>query len=162
MSEKSLLETIKADVKEAMLNKETQRLQTLRLLTAAIKQREIDKRTAGHAEVADRSQALSDMEILETLDKMIKQRRESIAQFTQGNRADLAEQEQAEIDILAKYLPPALSDPEVENLIRQAIAATQASSPKDMGKVIAHLKPQVQGRVDMGKVSGKVKALLGQ
>lgn len=150
---------INEDVKNAMRNKETQRLNTLRLLTAAIKQRTIDNRTKTDI-VANRDQTLTNQEILEILDKMIKQRRESIVQYQAGNRQDLVDQETAEITVLEEYLPPPLTPNEIESLIAGAIKETGASSIKDMGKVMGIIKPKVQGRADIGEVSAKIKLLL--
>ena len=121
----------------------------LRLINAAIKQREIDERIT-----------LDDAQILAVLDKMTKQRRESLAQYQTANRQDLADQEQFELDIIQRYLPTPLTDDELNALIKQAIAATGAASMQDMGKVMNILKPQVQGRTDMGSLSNKIKTLL--
>lgn len=136
-------------VKSAMRAGEKARLGTLRLATAALKQREVDERIE-----------LTDEDVLATLSKMIKQRRESIAQYEQAGRADLAAQEQAEIDILSDFLPQPLSAEEIDRLIDQAIAETGASSVRDMGKVMNILRPQLQGRADVGAVSGRVKERL--
>lgn len=134
-------------VKEAMRAKESQRLGTLRLLTAAIKQQEVDTRTE-----------LDDTQIIAIVSKMIKQRQESITQYTQGNRLDLAANEQAEIDILKTYLPAALSPAEVDAAIEAAFTTVQPQTPQDMGKVMAILKPQLAGRADLAEVSKRVKA----
>ena len=116
---------------------------------AAIKQREVDERIT-----------LEDPQVIEVLDKMLKQRRESIIQYKQGQRQDLVDKEAFEVDIVQEYLPPALDETELEALINEAINIVGANSPKDMGKVIGILKPRIQGRADMGKVSGKIKEKL--
>lgn len=146
----SLKQQINEQVKAAMKAGQKGRLKVLRLLTAAIKQREVDERIE-----------LDDAQVLAILDKQVKQRRESIEQYRAGNRADLADAEQAEIDVLAEFLPEPLSDDELAALIDQAIAATGASAMADMGKVMAGLKPKVQGRADMKQVSAAVRAKLG-
>lgn len=151
MTTSSLKTRILDDIKAAMKAQEKVRLATLRLLTAAIKQVEVDKRIE-----------LSDADILALLDKMIKQRRESIKQFEQANRQDLIDKETAELDILQTYLPQAMSEAEVSTLIQQAIAELHAQSMQDMGKVMAIVKPKVQGRADMNQVSVLVKSLLNQ
>lgn len=128
---------------------EKDRLVVLRMLTAAIKQREVDERIE-----------LDDTQVLTVLEKMIKQRRESIAQYEKGGRDDLAAREAAEIEVLQPFLPEPLDEAEIEALIEAAITETGATSIRDMGKVMAHIKPQVQGRADMGAVSGRIKARL--
>jgi uncharacterized protein YqeY len=133
----------------AMKSHDKPLLGILRLINAAIKQREIDERIT-----------LDDAQILAVLDKMTKQRRESLAQYQTANRQDLADQEQFELDIIQRYLPTPLTDDELNALIKQAIAATGAASMQDMGKVMNILKPQVQGRTDMGSLSNKIKTLL--
>lgn len=137
-------------VKDAMRAKDKDRLGTLRLATAEFKKIEVDERIE-----------LDDTRVLAVLDKMIKQRKDSVTQFNQGGRPDLADKEQIEINVLQEFLPAALSDAELEALIKAAIAESGAEGMKDMGKVMALLKPQVQGRADMGAVSQKLKALLG-
>lgn len=137
-------------VKDAMRAKDKERLATLRLATSALKQIEVDERIE-----------LDDTRVLAVLDKMVKQRKDSAEQFTQGNREDLAEKELTEIDVLKEFLPQAMSDAEIEAMIQAAISETGASGMKDMGQVMAIVKPQAQGRADMGEVSKKVKALLG-
>ena len=137
-------------VKDAMRAKDKDRLATLRLATAEFKKVEVDERIE-----------LDDARVIAILDKMIKQRKDSVEQFTKGGRTDLAEKEQAEIAVLQEYLPAALSDDELNTLIKQAVADTGAEGMKDMGKVMAALKPQVQGRTDMGALSQKIKGLLG-
>ena len=137
-------------IKDAMRAKEKDRLTVLRMATSALKQIEVDERIE-----------LDDTRVLALLEKLVKQRRESVDQFRKGGREDLAERELAEITMLQEFLPEALSEAEVDAIIREAIAATGASSAKDMGKVVGAVKPKVQGRADMGAVSQKIKALLG-
>lgn len=138
------------DMKAAMKGGDRPRLAVIRLINAAIKQREVDERIE-----------LGDEQVLAVLDKMVKQRRDSITQYTDAGRTDLAEMEQAEVEIIQGYLPAALGDDEIAAIIEQAIADTGASSMADMGKVMGKVKPQVQGRADVGAVSGLVKAKLG-
>lgn len=145
----TLKERITEDMKSAMRAGEKERLGTIRLALAAIKQREVDERIT-----------LDDGQVLAVLEKMIKQRKEAITQFQAGGRADLVAKESAEVSILEAYLPARLSDAELDALITGAIAATGATSPKDMGKVIASVKSQAQGRADMGVVSARVKEKL--
>ena len=145
----TLKERILEDVKSAMRSGEKERLATLRLITAAIKQREVDERIT-----------LDDVLILAVIEKMIKQRKESIVQFEAGGRADLVVKEQAELAILVAYQPAQLSEAEVDGLIAAAIAATGATSIKDMGKVVANVKAAAAGRADMAAVSARVKAKL--
>jgi uncharacterized protein len=146
----TLKDRITEDMKTAMRAAEKERLGTIRMLQAAIKQREVDERIA-----------LDDAQVLGVIEKMIKQRKESIAQFEQGGRADLATKERTEIEWLQAYLPAQLTDVEVDALIRDAIAATGAASVKDMGKVMGLVKTQAAGRADMGAVSARIKAALG-
>ncbi len=146
----TLKQRLTDDMKTAMRSKEAQRLGVIRMVIAAIKQREIDERIE-----------LDDSQVLAILDKMTKQRRDSIEQFTLGNRPELADKERAEITIISDYLPPALSEAELETMITDAIATSGASSPKEMGKVIGLLKSKLQGRADMGAVSAQIKAKLG-
>jgi uncharacterized protein YqeY len=146
----SLKETINNAVKTAMKAKEKEKTATLRLITSAIKQIEVDER-----------RELSDDDVIAVLTKMVKQRRESIEQFTKGNRTDLADKEVAELDIIQDYLPEQLSEEEIDTLIAKAITDSGAETIKDMGKVMGILKPQLQGRAEMGPVSGKIKAKLG-
>lgn len=141
---------ITEDVKLAMKAGDKARLGVLRMLTAELKNREVVL-----------SQELTDAVVIEALEKMLKQRRDSESQFRAGNRPDLAEIEAAEIVVLSHYLPQALTEAELEALIVQGIAETGAAGMKDMGKVMAWLKPQVAGRTDMGKLSGLIKARLG-
>ncbi len=151
MSEQlTLKQRIQEDMKSAMRAQEKQRLDAIRLILAAIKQIEVDERI-----VAD------DARVLAILDKMIKQRRDSVAQYQQGNRQDLAELENFEIQLIQQYMPAQLSDAEVESLIVAAIASTGATGAKDMGKVMAELKPKLQGRADVSAASAKVKEKLG-
>ena len=145
----SLKERIQEDMKSAMRNKDSKRLGVIRLIMAAIKQREVDERIT-----------LDDAQVIEVLDKMLKQRRESIIQYEKGQRQDLADKESYEITIVQEYLPPALDETELESLISEAINLVGATSSKDMGKVIGILKPRIQGRADMGKVSGRIKEKL--
>lgn len=140
---------IQEDMKTAMRAKEKERLGTIRLILAAFKQREVDERIE-----------LNDEQVLVILDKLAKQRRESISQFEKADRNDLVAIEQAELAIIQAYLPEALSDDEIETLIQAAIANTGAAEMKDMGKVMAELKPKMQGRADMGAVSAKIKSQL--
>jgi len=144
-----LKDRITEDMKTAMRAREAARLSTIRLLLAAIKQKEVDERVA-----------LSDVDIAAIIDKMIKQRRESIAQFEAGSRPELAAAESAEIDILQTYLPQRLSGEEIDALIEAAIAGAGASGVAAMGKVMSTLKPQLAGRADMAQVSARVKARL--
>jgi uncharacterized protein YqeY len=140
---------ITEDMKAAMRAKDTARLGTVRLLLSAMKQKEVDERVT-----------LTDADVLAIIDKMMKQRRESIAQFEKAGRNDLADGEKAEIAVLSAYLPQQLSETEVAAAIAAAIAETGAAGAKDMGKVMALLKPRLAGKTDMGKVSGLVKAKL--
>ena len=137
-------------VKVAMRAKDKERLSTLRLATSALKQVEVDERIE-----------LDDTRVLAILDKMVKQRKDSVEQFTQGGRDDLAQKELAEIEVLKDFLPAAMSDEDIAAIIQSAIEQTSAEGMKDMGKVMGVVKPQVQGRADMGAVSKKVKELLG-
>ncbi len=145
----SLKRRLNEDMKTALKAKETQRLGAVRLALAAIKQREIDDR-----------KELTDAEVVGVVEKMIKQRRDSIAQYTAGGRKDLADQEQFEIDVLAAYLPQQASAAEIEAAIAEAIASTGAQGVADMGKVMGQVKAKLAGRADMGQVSARVKAKL--
>ena len=136
-------------MKTAMRSKDSTRLSTVRMMLAAIKQREVDERIE-----------LADADVLSIIDKMIKQRRDSIAQFEAGKREDLAAAERAEIAVLEAYLPAKLADAEIDALIADAIAATGASGIAGMGKVMAQVKPKVAGRADIGAVSARIKAKL--
>ncbi len=146
----SLRERITEDMKAAMRAGEKDRLGLIRMLQAGIKQREVDERIT-----------LGDVETLAVIDKMIKQRRESVAQFEAGGRADLVAKESAEIAALTAYLPARLSDAELEAIVREAIATAGAASVRDMGKVMAIVKAKAAGRADMGVVGARVKAALG-
>ena len=141
---------ITEDMKTAMRSGEKDRLSCIRMLQAGIQQREVDERIT-----------LDDAQVLSVIDKMIKQRRESVTQFEAGKRADLVAKESAEIAWLTQYLPAQLGDTELEALIREAIAATGAASMKDMGKVMGLLKPKAQGRTDIGALSARIKTALG-
>ena len=145
----SLKEQITADMKSAMKNGDKGRLATIRLILAAVKQVEVDTR-----------EDVDDQSMLAILDKMAKQRRESISQFEQAEREDLVAKETQELNIITEFLPKALSEEEISELIDQAMQDTAASSMKDMGKVMGILKPQIQGRADMGKVSQLIKSRL--
>jgi uncharacterized protein YqeY len=138
------------DMKAAMRSGEKERLGVIRMITAAIKQREVDERIT-----------LDDSQVLSVLEKMIKQRKESLVQFQAGNRPDLVEKETAEVTLLQSYLPAQLSDADVDALITAAIASTGAASIKDMGKVMGIIKGKAQGRADMAAVGAKIKAKLG-
>jgi len=140
---------ITEDMKDAMRAKDAPRLSTIRMLLAAVKQREVDER-----------RELADADVVAVIDRMIKQRRDSIAQFEAGHRADLAAVERAELEVLAAYLPKALSEAEIDALVAEAIAATGAAGAAGMGKVMAALKPKLAGRADLGAVSAKVKSRL--
>jgi len=146
----TLKERITEDMKAAMRASEKERLSTIRMVQAAIKQREVDERIV-----------LDDTQVIAVLEKMVKQRKESVAQFEQGGRADLVDKEKAEIVLLQAYLPTQLSDGEVEALVRDAIASTGAASIKDMGKVMGAVKSKAAGRADMGAVSARIKTALG-
>jgi uncharacterized protein YqeY len=145
----TLKERITEDMKAAMRASDKERLSTIRMLQAAIKQREVDERIT-----------LDDAQVVAVLEKMVKQRKESVVQFEQGGRPDLADKEKAEIALLTAYLPAQLSEAEVDALIREAIAATGAASVKDMGKVMGIVKAKAAGRADMGAVSARIKAAL--
>ena len=147
----TLKERITEDMKSAMRSGEKERLSTIRLALAAIKQREVDERVT-----------LDDGQVLAVLEKMIKQRKEAISQFAAGGRADLVAKESAEIVVLEAYLPAQMSAAEIDALIGQAIASSGASSVKDMGKVMAIVKSQAQGRADMSAVSARVRDKLGR
>ncbi len=146
----SLKAQITEDMKSAMKAGDKDRLKVVRLILAAIKQVEVDKRIE-----------LDDAAVLSVLDKMVKQRRDSVEQFQKGHREDLANIELAEIDVLDNYLPEQLSDAELETMIDEAISATGAESIRDMGKVMGQIKSKAAGRADMGAVGAKVKARLG-
>ncbi|MBI4937046.1 MAG: GatB/YqeY domain-containing protein [Nitrosomonadales bacterium] len=145
----SLKQQISEDMKTAMRARDTARLGAIRLLLAAIKQREVDERIE-----------LSDADVIVIIEKMIKQRRDSISQFEAAGRQELADAEKFEISVLQSYMPQPMSEAEVATAIAEAIASSGAKSPQEMGKVIALLKPKLAGRADMGKVSAQVKASL--
>lgn len=145
----SLKARITEDMKAAMRSGEKDRLGLIRMLMAGVKQREVDERIQ-----------LDDTQVLAVIDKMIKQRKDSVTQFEAGGRADLVAKETAEIGWLTDYLPAQLSEAEVDALIKEAIAATGAASMKDMGKVMGMVKPKAQGRTDMGALSARIKAAL--
>ena len=145
----TLRERVNEDMKSAMKAREAEKLGAIRLLLSAMKQREVDERIT-----------LDDAAVIAIVEKMIKQRKESIAQFEKGARKDLADKEQFEIGVLQAYLPQQLSEAEVAAVVAEAIAASGAKSAADMGKVMAIVKPKLAGKADMGKVSGLVKAKL--
>jgi uncharacterized protein len=149
MPGETLKQRIHADMITAMKAKDSSRLGTIRMLQAAIKQREVDERIE-----------LTDSDVINVLNKMIKQRQESAQQFTAASRPELADKEEVEINILQTYMPTALSESEVDELIKQALIATAANGIKDMGKVMTHLKDRLQGRADMSLVSNKIKTKL--
>ncbi|MDH5471393.1 MAG: GatB/YqeY domain-containing protein [Gammaproteobacteria bacterium] len=149
MSTASLKQRIQDDMKTSMKSGDKARLQVIRLIMSAIKQVEVDERIE-----------LDNDRVITVLDKMTKQRRESADQYEKAGRDDLFQQEMYEIGILKEFLPAELSEAEIETMIEEAISSTGASSIKDMGKVMAQLKPKVQGRADMGAVSGKIKSRL--
>jgi uncharacterized protein YqeY len=144
-----LKEQISADLKEAMRAGDARKRDAIRLLTAALKQKEVDERVT-----------LADADVVTIIDKMLKQRRDSIAQFEKGGRQDLADIEKYELNVLQAYMPQALSEAEITDAVAASIAESGAKSPADMGKVMAVLKPKLAGRADMSKVSGWVKAKL--
>jgi hypothetical protein len=146
----TLKQRVNEDMKAAMRARDPARLSAVRLLLAAMKQKEVDERVE-----------LSDADVLGIIDKMVKQRRESIAQYEKAARADLAAVEKFEIEVLSAYLPQQMGEAEVAQAIAAAVAESGASGVKDMGKVMALLRPRLAGRADMGKVSGQVKAKLG-
>lgn len=149
MTDSALKTRINDDVKTAMRSKDKERLGTLRLLTAAIKQIEVDKRIE-----------LDDEQVVAVVEKMLKQRKDSIEQFEKAGRNELAEIEIKEVTILKEFMPEQMSDANIDTLIDEAIASTGAEAMKDMGKVMGILKPQLAGKADMGAVSGKIKAKL--
>ncbi|HRH80280.1 MAG TPA: GatB/YqeY domain-containing protein [Thiobacillaceae bacterium] len=145
-----LKERINEDMKAALRARETARLSAVRLLLAAVKQREVDERIQ-----------LDDAAVTAVVEKLIKQRKDSVAQYQAAGRQDLADAEQFEIQVLSAYMPEQMSEAEVADLIRQAAAETGANGAKDMGKMMAWLKPRLAGKADMSAVSGLVKAALG-
>jgi hypothetical protein len=150
MSDTTLKDQLGEAMKAAMRAKDKNRLGVIRLIQAAIKQKEVDERIE-----------LDDTAVLAVLDKMLKQRRDSIKQYTDAGRTDLADQEEFEVGIIQEYMPAQLTDDEINAIIDAAIAETGASSMKEMGQVKGKVRPQVQGRADMGAVSGLIKARLG-
>lgn len=146
----SLKAQISEDMKNAMRAKDSARLGAIRLLQSAIKQREVDERIE-----------LSDQDVIAVIEKMLKQRRDSIAAYESANRQDLADVEKFEVSVLQNYLPQALSDDEVSALLEKVVSETGASGIKDMSKVMAAIRPLVVGRADMGKISGLIKTRLG-
>ena len=145
----ALRDRVNDDIKLAMKAREADRLGTLRLLAAAMKQREVDERIT-----------LDDAGVIAVVEKMIKQRRESIAQYEQAARQELADKEKGEIAVLEAYLPAQLSEAEIDAIVAEAVASTGAKSAADMGKVMGIVKPALAGRADMGKVSARVRAKL--
>ena len=145
----SLKDRIQDDMKTAMRAKDKERLGAIRLILAAVKQREVDERIE-----------LNDVQVLGVLEKMIKQRRESLAQYQSAGREDLAARESFEIEVIQSYLPAPLSEADIDTLVANAVAVTGAHSVRDMGKVMALIKDQAQGRADMAKISARVKAHL--
>jgi len=145
----TLLAKIQEDVKAAMRSKDKERLQTLRLITAAVKQKEVDERIE-----------IDDAGLLAVLEKMLKQRKDSIEQFDKAGRDDLSSKEKAEVLVIQEYMPEQMSEDEVAAIVDAAVASTGAESMKDMGKVMGQVKPQVAGKADMGLVSKLVKAKL--
>jgi uncharacterized protein YqeY len=145
----SLKQRINEDMKAAMRAKDQARLESIRMLMAAIQRREVDERIT-----------LDDPQVTAVIEKMIKQSRDAVDQFAKGGRQDLVDKENRDIAILKAYLPEPLSEAEIDKLIEAAIAEAGAISVKDMGKVVGSLKPKLQGRADMGKVSGKIKQRL--
>jgi hypothetical protein len=146
----SLKDRITEDMKNAMRAKDSERLGTIRMITSAIKQREVDERIA-----------LDDSQVLSVIEKMIKTRKESVAQFQSGGRDDLVAKEMKEIELLQGYLPEQVSESEIDSIIAAAIAESGATSIKDMGRAMALVKQRAQGRADMAAVSAKLKAKLG-
>ncbi len=147
----SIKARIHEDMKIALKGGDKARLSTIRLIMAAVKQREVDERVE-----------LDDAQVLAVLDKMAKQRRESISQYRAAGRDDLVQKEETELEVIQSYLPEALAEDEIDALIAAAIEETGAAGIRDMGKVMTRLKPQIQGRADMSQVSAKVKAALAQ
>lgn len=145
----SLSKTIQTDIKNSLRSGNKERLKVLRMISAAIKQKEVDERIT-----------LDETQVLAVLEKMLKQRRDSLSQYQAANRADLAEIEKKEIVIISEFMPASLTEQEVDSLIAQTIEATDASSMKDMGKIMGILKPKMQGRADMGEVSKKIRTIL--
>lgn len=145
----TLKATLSEDMKEALRAKDSQRLSAIRMLRAAIQQREVDER-----------RELSDGEVIGIVERLIRQRRESAAQYDAAGRPDLADKERFEIELLQQYLPQPLSEDQLQALIEEAVMASGAAGPQDMGRVMAALKPKIAGRADMGQVAARVKARL--
>jgi uncharacterized protein len=152
----SIRDQLTADMKDAMKSGDKLRLATIRLMNAAIKDKDINSRTEGHD-----SEKISDASIMDVFAKMVKQRQDSIAAFDAGGRAELAAQERGEMEVIQSYMPKQMSDDEAKVAVAGVIAAVGATSVKDMGKVMAELKAKFSGQMDMGKAGGVVKALLG-
>jgi uncharacterized protein len=152
----SLREKLTADMKDAMKSGDKLKLATIRLMNAAIKDKDINSRTEGHD-----SEKISDAMIMDVFAKMVKQRQDSISAFDAGGRAELAAQERGEMAVIQSYMPKQMSDDEAKAAVAGVIAAVGATSVKDMGKVMAELKAKYSGQMDMGKAGGIVKALLG-
>jgi uncharacterized protein len=152
----SVRDKINADLKDAMKSGDKRKLGTLRLMNAAIKDKDINARTEGHD-----SEKLPDSALMDLFAKMVKQRQDSIAAYEQGGRAELAQQEREEMEIIQGYMPKQMSEAEAKAAIAGVIAALGATSVKDMGKVMAELKAKFSGQIDMGKAGGVVKGLLG-
>lgn len=147
----SLRETLNAEIKNAMLAKNKERLGALRLLLSEVKKKEVDERIT-----------LNDEQMITIASKMIKERKDSVNQYTQANRLDLAQAEEFEISVLFEFLPAQLSEDELNKIINDTIAETGAAGPKDMGKVMSAIKPKVQGKTDMGSLSSKIKEILNK
>ncbi|MBG1232128.1 GatB/YqeY domain-containing protein [Aestuariivirga litoralis] len=152
----SLRDKLTADLKDAMKAGEKKKVNTIRLMTSAIKEKDINSRTAGHD-----SELTNDAGILDVLTKMVKQRQDSIVAFDQGGRPELAHNEREEMDIIKSYMPKQMDDAEAKAAVADVIKAVGATSIKDMGKVMAELKAKFAGQMDMGKAGGIVKNLLG-
>ena len=146
----ALRDQLNEDIKTAMKARDTERLNALRLLSAAVKQREVDERIT-----------LDDAAVVSVIEKMIKQRKDSIAQYEKAQRRDLADKEKYEISVIEAYMPKQLSQPEIDAIIEEAFAATGAKAAADIGKVMGVVKPKLAGRADMGRVSAMVKEKLG-
>ncbi|MHB8346370.1 MAG: GatB/YqeY domain-containing protein [Acidiferrobacterales bacterium] len=145
----NLKEKIKEDMKGAMRSREQARLESIRMLLAAIQRREVDERIA-----------LDDAQVMSVIEKLVRQGRDSVEQFQRGGRQDLVDKENRDIAVWQSYLPEPLSEMQIDELIANAIGQTGAAGVKDMGKVVASLRPALQGRADMGKVSSKIKLML--
>lgn len=152
----SLRDKLSTDMKDAMKSGDKRKLATIRLMNAAIKDKDINSRTEGHD-----SEKISDTAIIDVFAKMVKQRQDSITAFEAGGRTELAEQERGEMEVIQSYMPKQMTDDEAKAAVASVIAAVGAVSVKDMGKVMAELKARFAGQMDMGKVGGIVKALLG-